>query len=1112
MNKRNTGGNLNSWNNTSKITKWTPGVVVWTRNRYVQIINNNQSNQDAKNQDNKNLIQYDFPFVSGVSKLSCDEKLNIQESLKTNAIKARIYFIRHGMSVEEEQGKELQSDSAELSEWAKTQYREIAQEFQKLWINNSNTYLLSCSETEDGEIVRIRDSAKILKEELWLTRELNSIKWLDTTDKADKVTSRRVTITKAFTIDFAHQLSMALQSNDLQNINIICLIHKSNIDGIKDGFFEGDKKSYLPSPLQISTGWIVSIDIDSSWKPINYANWNNMMLRFTEANHEELMANLWDHYLMKNIFERLKLWRIPLWEVQNYVNSYFGKDLDYHSYLEFPQLRIFCLKNLIRIKRFNAIRDFYFSSECKLITEEEMEILLEYSHIKEVRTIIRKIYILRWEFWLYEKDNSLIEKSLWNDEYERLKSDYKIFLKAVSIQSRSIDIDIREWKIDAIIHQNFVQKNGNNNAIQSNFSNIIESNDSYILPAVVWFWKTLWATQLVKEIITNYTDKDVVFFEWWEWSNQSMDQISEEIKSQIAGKKNVILIIDAFDEIGTDIVMKKKIIEILKELQKNIKIIITGRQSEFHETNNTPFKTLELEFNRNRFINEKGGRKIMQIKKIFITESLENEAINNPLLVFFICELANNSKSYGNLWVLSLEEILKISEENHISLKSLIYENVIKLIIAKHEQTKPKSLRKFWDDIKKNTARFKSLFDSLSQLAMGIAYGKSFDKMLKEYSWTSPEKWDFFDTVNILLKKWDEGDYQFAHKSFQEYFIFKHKESCENENTSWRNTWKSILNDKNEYALQEVLISIGLMNFESFEKDIHYLITQWENTIPLIPILNSIKYVKNPKELNLLRDITKLEEFRFDVGSIIIYCWIIWQRWNIDDLHLLEELMSIESFKKSSEAINALCQAIWRIWDPRWLYLLEEIVHLEAFKKSPDAINTYCFIIGSIQSTKGLVYLKEIVNLEVFKNSSRILETFCWVIGKIWDPRGLNLLEGIVNLEAFKRSPKAITRFFSTIKGIWSEESRIMLLDKIEYSIRWAPQLFYMMALTYNSYNKDEKCMIYLENDLEYQLKKSSKLLRSKIEEIKKEISWTLVETVGFRALIWKYEKILEWM
>lgn len=165
------------------------------------------------------------------------------------------------------------------------------------------------------------------------------------------------------------------------------------------------------------------------------------------------------------------------------------------------------------------------------------------------------------------------------------------YKKAEKIQSRSLDTDIKSRKPGAIIEQKTKIKK-DNEEVDIDLDIIIQSEDSYILPAMVGSGKSLWATSLVKKIITEYPEKQVIFFEGFEgegWSKKDVNTIEAELLGKIKSGNNTILVIDAFDEIGTDIDHKNKIFELLKKLKQEnegLKIVITGRPSEFHETKN----------------------------------------------------------------------------------------------------------------------------------------------------------------------------------------------------------------------------------------------------------------------------------------------------------------------------------------------------------------------------------------------------------------------------------------------------------------------------------------------------------------------------------------------
>lgn len=73
--------------------------------------------------------------------------------------------------------------------------------------------------------------------------------------------------------------------------------------------------------------------------------------------------------------------------------------------------------------------------------------------------------------------------------------------------------------------------------------------------------------------------------------------------------------------------------------------------------------------------------------------------------------------------------------EDEYLFKVRLYENIIKLIIVKHEESKPKNQKKFTENQKKNNEIFQSIFENLSELAVGIVQEKSYEAMRSDQHW-----------------------------------------------------------------------------------------------------------------------------------------------------------------------------------------------------------------------------------------------------------------------------------------------------------------------------------------------------------------------------------------
>ncbi|MFZ2256504.1 MAG: hypothetical protein WAW59_06450 [Patescibacteria group bacterium] len=65
---------------------------------------------------------------------------------------------------------------------------------------------------------------------------MRDIVGLDTTDKEDSIDTRRKLRTAYDTSHFTAELQSAI-SGDIENLNIICIVHKSNIAAMEETLF-----------------------------------------------------------------------------------------------------------------------------------------------------------------------------------------------------------------------------------------------------------------------------------------------------------------------------------------------------------------------------------------------------------------------------------------------------------------------------------------------------------------------------------------------------------------------------------------------------------------------------------------------------------------------------------------------------------------------------------------------------------------------------------------------------------------------------------------------------------------------------------------------------------
>lgn len=226
-------------------------------------------------------------------------------------------------------------------------------------------------------------------------------------------------------------------------------------------------------------------------------------------------------------------------------------------------------------------------------------------------------------------------------------------------------------------------------------------------------------------------------------------------------KKNFLLI-DGIDEIK-DSKIKQILIDELENSPYTV--IATSRLSEyFNDKENDWFNTLYMDpINKNEFIDSRiqDPKKRDIVKKKIEQLRLAWEIEGNPLLLNFICILANEEWKYSNIWVKDL---------NTINNKADLYENVTKLIIYQHPLAKSQSTVYDGLDEKQKIKSLKSTLDILGEFAYMIS--KNIDVT------------DFYidrhlNKVDILFKKIGNDKngkdiYWFIHKSFEEFLLARY--------------------------------------------------------------------------------------------------------------------------------------------------------------------------------------------------------------------------------------------------------------------------------------------------------------------------------------------------
>ncbi len=1000
INKRNSSAILKKPINPNP-TKWAGGIVIWTEKRTIWLLDNNQINQNKRN-----LIQYDFPFVSGVSQLWTTEQGYIREQLWDTAVKARIYCIRHGMSVQEKEGKKLQTDNAPLCEEAKEQYKEISKKLIKLWVKKENSYLLYCEWTREQLVARVVESAAILNHDMQMSTI--NIDGLDTTDKDDDIETRRKLKTAYDTSHFTVELQKAIQWN-IHNINIVCVIHKSNIASIEVTLFGQWQHSITLDARDMNPWDIVTYDLDKNWNAINYED-NKSILRINTWNYEEIIWYLRWEKVLQNVLDQFNRWELQIWEVQNYVNAYFQWNPElYTRYLTHNHFRIYCLDYLLRTNNYDNIEDYYLSSYCTTIPFEEKELLLRYTKREKVKLILQKLIIFRRENWS-EDDAWMIKSNIWEKEYEIIKWNQKMYDKAIELQELSLDPMVQNKQEGAILERStyyWVKKDKESSKDEHNqnkrekkreyidFNRILESWGKYILRAHVGQWKTFWITELTKKAVT--LNKEICFYkakDLWMQLKEKIDAFFSDAQS-----KWVVLCIDAVDEVKDW--MKEYIKEKIDEYRGSC--IITARESEYPWENNW-YTTLSLEpMDSDKYLVSRfnwDDEKLEKVRAILRKNNLDSEVKSNPLLLTLVTLLAkmkdDEKDEYEKLGIRSLENIKN---------KANLYESVVRFILTKHaKEGKGQN------------------YDPVSDLNGWMNELWAYAFMFHSWNIKIGKELRYDQNLSILFRNLEVDQYEFIHKSFYEFFLARHLANMPNREWNTKiyeyrdtRTWKRINNWRDFYP---TLLFYGeiLSNNWELETIIKFLWTEW--LLKNDNILKENLFIGLEILYKLPNDTIHQESFQ----EVLDKCLKILDKWNIKKNW--KDLYWLQRFTKNTKYIDNNISLLL-------IEKLKKIILLKIANKHYSKIEGVLWVLAEIGTPEAIKEINMRIELLLQKNRGY----------EVWEIY-IKLME-IGTPEAIKEVIKwaeilTIAWWFYPARNIYMKFMEIGTPEAIKVVIKWA--------------------------------------------------------------------------
>ena len=704
---------------------------------------------------------------------------------QTQEVICRVFSRRHGITKVEEQywTDEKQMPNILMGINGKQEMERLAEEMLASGCNAEDAVIVYSPKDEEGNKVRrIIQSKNILQSKLQCaaieTNLLNT--WVKIQDEEGKIDNKddRIVGKLKHAADVAelarHEILGAFNGKWWEYDkykNIILLSHKSNEPWL-DIISTPEAKTVTLSKHKEKRNHDDDIIRDENGKA-EYKNYKDEkdILQITNENKEEMMRCFESDNGLYDEICRCEEKRCNVFELQNSVNRYFNEHQElYERYLvsENEELRIFCLAKLIDVKKYDILSDIYLKNIYPL-SEWEKEILLKNKSITEVNILITQHFIDKRS--LRKEEESELFKKHWLDSYyNELKEKYEIDKTVKWIQNKSLDKKIKEHKKWSILQREIskiIEKKDSQGNIIYKQEKIeidmivqwLQNKKKYILPAHVGSGKSIWLSDIAKKLSYNNT---LLLIEWCEIKDYKK---REEIKNKVSENHNIILCIDAIDEISDDNIkqqIKKDIFEI------DSWMLVTGRLSEYDNKTNGGFETLEMKgLDKEVFIvsriQEENKRNM--VRKILETSNLAWEIEGNPLLLNFVCILANEEENFQNIGINKLEDIKN---------KSDLYENIVKLILYKHQKDTHSD-----NFIKDNVIVG---INEYMDVAWKFAYNTYIDKYKLSHLKKKEIRMSDLSNMNILFKRNANADtnvhtnanYSFIHKSFEEFFLARY--------------------------------------------------------------------------------------------------------------------------------------------------------------------------------------------------------------------------------------------------------------------------------------------------------------------------------------------------
>lgn len=828
-----------------------------------------------------------------------DHKHNDLNDIKqrTQDVICRIFFLRHGDTWTTSDLSNIQYHDAKLNEKWQQEMIDACDRLVNMWCKPEDTLIIYSPWSEE-KVERIVESQERFLEN-WFTDfciddRLDTSKRVIGLDGKNTLNQPRSVVKLRKSLEIAELIQIdlidALKSYTwyAKYKNIVLLWHRAN-----SAFTEIAKQIGEPLEIgkrKIETGEILQHDINKSYEIIPYHNRKNILC-LTNDNISKILSILIKENWLDKYIQAFNSKKINIYELQNIINGYCSEHLElYEKYLasENEDLRVFCLVNLIKLKKYSYIEENMWcivNSDNILYLQHVIGAIIDWEEKNIVNDMIECIDICLRNLYLGGKVNTnlqvYIDEKIKNKEELKERCEYytklieyhknNILPELSNIRNKSLDgryhtIDYNQKEKDPkdikIIDNNFSISDPK---IENNCLSILENNQIVVLEGDGWAGKSFFSLYLQEQLKNNK-------FRYWGRSYcpiyiQLNGKDIDEVRRKIEYWKNtfekygdtLVYFFESLDE--SKICDEKNVKWLLDYIRENdMKAIISTRVWYINIKENTSSVN-------NYFLNG------MKNPMIYVKEYFKSDTEKIERYIKLQEKVGEKYLWENSLFVVMLCELVDWWQDvNEISGSRELFGALVEKRLCNRENKK--LWRELNNNIKSNIGGLekKELMKRIGMLKK-IAYKKYIGEKIdmdKIFGNMDPE------ALSFLFRIDEKGNYDFIHKDFEEYFFLRYISS--------------------DVELLKSLLEKPILSFRS--REIFYMTAkQWYNEL-------------FSKILDLWVDI--------DYVAINVSFMEVCMRWNLHAAKLLFEKYKSKIRMNQNDSLEYACHK-WNIELAQWL-------------------------------------------------------------------------------------------------------------------------------------------------------------------------------------------------